>query len=254
MDYSDKYRFADFTLKNYHNLLELALKNYKFKLFTDSLNLEEKSILLRHDMEFSIPIALQMAVIESDLGIFATYLIQIHSDFYNPLETKNIKAIKEIMNLGHQVGLHFDAHFWEINSEENLEKFINFDKETLENYLNTKIRVFSFHNTNKFLLSCEKDTYAGLINVYSKYYKKEIGYCADSLGYWRYEILENKLKEAKDNFLQVLIHDGMWQPEVLPPRKRIFKVIDSHADLLKNEYDLALKKFDGSNIDWDKIL
>ena len=46
----------------------------------------------------------------------------------------------------------------------------------------------------------------------------------------------------------------MWQEEVLPPRRRIFKVIDDRAKWLKNIYDDYLKKIGGTNIDWNGAL
>ena len=248
------YRFSDFTLKNYLLLLKLGLKNYCFKFFTDNLINNKKAIILRHDIEFSILIALRMAEIEAKLGINATYLIQLHSDFYNAIEKENLKSIKRIIELGHQVGLHFDTHYWELSSEYDLEKYMMIDKNTLEQYFGIKVSVFSFHNTNSFVMTCEKEKYAGMINTYSKYLKSEVGYCADSTGYWRYEVLEDRLIEAKDNFLQLLIHDGMWQDEVLPPRRRIYKVIDDHAAFMKKNYDEKLKIFGAKNIDWNEVL
>ena len=82
----EKYRFNDFTLDNYKRLLRIAKKNYSFILFNKISYFEKKSILLRHDVEFSVPIALKMAKIEADLGISSTYFVQLHSDFYNALE------------------------------------------------------------------------------------------------------------------------------------------------------------------------
>lgn len=250
MTFEDLYHFNDFTLKNYIQLLVLAKKKYSFAFFDNKLY--NNRILLRHDVEFSIPIALKMAQIEADLGIKATYFIQVHSDFYNTLERETINAVKSILDLGHEIGLHFDSHYWNITKEENLDNYLKLDKQTLELYAEKKIRAFSFHNTSKFLLSCRKDKYAGLINVYSNFYWTNYAYNADSLGYWRFERLEDRIKEAKENSIQILIHDGMWQDEVLPPRKRIHKVIDDRATHLKHNYDSLLKRLDAKNIDWDK--
>jgi hypothetical protein len=247
-----EYRFADFTLANYERLLQIAKENYVFNIF--SLNEDEfnsKTILLRHDIEFSVPIALKMAEIESSLGIKATYFVQLHGDFYNALEKRTFEQLKKIETLGHQLALHFDAHFWDVEKEDQLTKFLEIDKATFERYFDITPTAFSFHNNNAFTLSCEKETYAGMINVYAKKYKRDVGYCADSTGYWRYEVLEDRLKEAKDNLLQILIHDGMWQDEVLPPRRRVYKVIDDNAAGLKKFYDDTLKNFGAKNIDWD---
>ena len=250
-DISQQYRFDDFILGNYRKLLSLALQNYSFSFYSNIDSYNDKTIILRHDVEFSVPIALEMAKIEQQLGIQSTYFIQLHGDFYNALESNTFNMLKEIESLGHEIALHFDAHFWQIKNEKDLDQFLLIDKETFTTYFQVKPKVFSFHNNNAFTLSCTKNTYTGMINVYAEKYKKEIGYCADSTGYWRYEILEDRLKAAKDSVLQVLIHDGMWQKEVLPPRRRVFKVIDDHADFMKKSYDDTLIKFGAKNIDWE---
>ncbi len=251
IDISSIYRFEDFTLNNYTRLLKLALTKYNFSFFDNANTFLQKTILLRHDVEFSVPIALKMAIIENKLGISATYFIQLHGDFYNALEKQTFDQLKKIESLGHSLELHFDAHFWGIDNEEMLEKHLVIDADTFATYFDKKPKVFSFHNTNKFTLSCEKDSYADMINVYAQKYKQEYGYCADSTGYWRYEVLEDRLKEAKDQVLQILIHDGMWQDEILPPRRRVHKVIDDHAAFLKKHYDEVLLNFNAKNIDWE---
>lgn len=252
MEYiSQQYRFEDFTLSNYKRLLSVALEQYCFSFYSEDYLYNDKTIILRHDVEFSVPIALEMAKIENQLGIQSTYFIQLHGDFYNAFEYNTFNQLKEIQSLGHEIALHFDAHFWNITKEEELERYLLIDKETFTTYFQKTPKVFSFHNNNAFTLSCTKNTYAGMINVYSEKYKNEIGYCADSTGYWRYEMLEGRLKEAKDITLQILIHDGMWQNEVLPPRRRVYKVIDEHATFMKKSYDDTLIKFGAKNIDWE---
>ena len=246
-----KYRFADFTLENYERLLRLAKEHFTFVKFNELETAKTKSIVLRHDVEFSVPIALKMAKLEHDLGIQASYFIQVHGDFYNILEKKAFETVLQIQSLGHEIGLHFDAHFWDIKNEDQLENKMLLDKAIFEDYFNIIPKSFSFHNTNDFVLSFEKEKYAGMINVYAKKFKNVIGYCSDSTGYWRYEVLEERLEEATDDFLQVLIHDGMWQKEVLPPRRRVYKVIDDHAAFMKRSYDETLKRFGAKNIDWE---
>jgi len=251
MNNSKKYTFSDFTHSNYKELLLLASSHYSFHFF-DEIYIK-RSILLRHDLEFSVPIALKMAHIEAELGIKSTYFVQLHSEFYNTLEKETINALKEVIQLGHQIGLHFDSHFWNIESEDQLEKYILIDKKILEQYLGLGLKVFSFHNNTEFTLSCRKESYGSLLNVYSDYFRNNYGYNADSLGYWRFERLEDRLREAKEDSLQILIHDGMWQEQILPPKRRIYKVIDDNAIRLKNLYDSHLLKIGEKNVDLDEV-
>ncbi|QMS99203.1 hypothetical protein H1R16_04130 [Marnyiella aurantia] len=192
-----------------------------------------------------------MAEIEAELGIKSTYFIQLHSEWYNLLERRSFEGIKQIQSLGHQLGLHFDSRFWNITDESQLDKAIEFDKEILEKYFDTELKAFSFHNNTDFTLSCRKEKYGGLLNVYSDYFRGKYAYNADSLGHWRFERMEDRLTEAKELALQLLFHDGMWQEEVLPPRQRVFKVIDDRAKWMKETYDIHLAAIGQKNIDWD---
>lgn len=246
----EKFSFDYFTIENYRKQLILAIDNgFQFISFTDRYIENRKEILWRHDVEFSPDIALKMARIEYDLGVTSTYFFQIHSEFYNIFEKHFSNILYETKSLGHHIGLHFDPHYYNVKTENELIYYINQDKRFFEQVFNLKLETFSFHNTTPFLLKFEKKQYCEMTNVYSDHYKARYAYCADSTGYWRYEILEDVLKNEKIKHLQVLIHDAMWSEEVLSPRQRVRKSIQNNAERIKNLYDLILDAFDAKNID-----
>lgn len=106
------------------------------------------------------------------------------------------------------------------------------DKEYLEKNMGVEIDSFSFHNTTPFTQSCQEFRYGGLINVYSSYFKEYYNYCGDSLGYWRFDRLEDVLMDDNVQHLQVLTYDANWNDEVLSPRKRFAKVMRDRAEKL----------------------
>lgn len=250
MNNKEEYKFDYFTIKNYGKQLELAIANgFQFISFTDKSIEDRKEIIWRHDVEFSPDIALEMAKIENELGVKTTYFFQIHSEFYNVFEKHFSNVLNEIKSLGHYIGLHFDSHYYNIKSEDELNFYITQDKEYFEKVFNLKLEVFSFHNTTPFILECENREYGELINVYSSYFKNQYSYCADSTGYWRYEVLEDVLRNPDIKKLQVLVHDAMWSDDVLSPRQRVFKSIQDNAERVKRQYDNILKVFGAKNID-----
>lgn len=247
---SEQYRFADFTLARYRQQIELALRNgFAFAAFNTVFPSAGKLVLWRHDVEFSPYTALRMAEIEADLGVKATYFFQLHSEFYNVLEKEVSRIVKQVQAMGHDIGLHFDSHYFNIASEDRLADCLAMDASYFNSVLGLKIRAFSFHNTTPFILACEQAEYAGLINVYSRKIKREFVYCADSTGFWRYERLEDVLNNPATHRLQVLTHDAMWSDTVLAPRQRVFKAIDEHALRTKQQYDAILKQYGAKNID-----
>lgn len=232
----EKYRFDDFTLDNYKRLVALALeKGYEFISYTDEFVQDRKDILWRHDVEFEPDIALKMAEIESSLGAKATYFFQIHCPYYNIFDPHYTEVFNKIKSLGHFVGLHFDSHYYGIENESQLNEYIQLDKEYFERVMKVKIDTFSFHNTTPFTQSCLEPMYGGLINVYSSHFKKNFNYCGDSLGYWRFDRLEDVLNDESVQHLQVLTHDANWTEEVMSPRKRVRDFVNKHAERLYKE-------------------
>ena len=249
MQNSEKYHFADFTHNNYRKLLRLAAKNYSFRTFQD-FKPGEKFIIWRHDVDFSLQSAKELAEIEAEEGVRATYYFHLHNTFYNLLEKENTSCAREIIRLGHEIGLHFDPEFYDFSSDEELITLLEREYPILEDIFNCSVRVFSFHNPTTFSLSKRSMQYAGLINSYAEYFQKEVGYCSDSNGYWRYRRLEDVLRKAEDKSLQILTHPGWWQDEVLSPYQRVRSCVDRRAEKTLLVYSQLLESLGRENVDW----
>lgn len=231
-----KYKFDDFTFDNYQRLIQLAKdKGFTFILHKDEFQADRKDIIWRHDVEFEPDLALKMAEIEAGEGVKATYFFQLHCPYYNLFDEHYTEVFLKIKELGHHVGLHFDCRYWKISDEKDLDKYIHLDRTYMETALKTPIDTFSFHNTTPFTQSCLDYCYGGLINVYSEFFKKNYAYCGDSLGYWRFDRLEDVLQDDSIRHLQVLTHDANWSDEVLSPRKRFIQALQYHALRLISE-------------------
>lgn len=246
----EKYDFDYFTIAHYREIVQLAKDmGFQFILHKDEFEPERKDIIWRHDVEFSPDTALKMAQIENDLGVQATYFFQIHSEFYNTLERYMSDILYKIKDLGHHIGLHYDSHYYNVKDEETLERTLRIDKTYFEQVFNLELDTFSFHETTPFILGCQNDRYGGMLNVYSKKVKDNYQYCADSTGFWRYEVLDEVLRDETVNHLQVLTHDAMWSETVLSPRQRVRTSIQANADRVKKQYDHILIDFGAKNID-----
>lgn len=237
---------ADFTSDHYRQLLQIAKQNYTFITY-DSIPFGERFVLWRHDCDYSLNRAKRLAEIEKEAGICATYFINPHSEFYNPLEANQSALIRQIIEMGHEIGVHFDAAFYHTDNEQQLDLQVQQEADLIQQVFNVRPTAFSFHNPNTFLLSCDKESYGGLVNCYSKRFKSEVPYCSDSNGYWRFRRLHDVLSDATDPCLQVLTHPGWWQESPMPPRKRIFRSVYGRAESVMRYYDGALKNFERVN-------
>ena len=229
----------DFTVDAYRELLALAKEKYAFASY-DDIPWGKRFLLWRHDCDYSLNRAIALARIEADYGIRSTYFLNPHSEFYNLLERSQYQIVREIIGMGHQIGLHFDAAFHDISNEESLSTYVCNDAALLGTMFEVRPTVFSFHNPLASHLHCENDSYGGLLNCYSRRFKAEVSYCSDSNGYWRFRRLRDVLELATDPCLQVLTHPGWWQEVAMPPRQRIFRSVYGRAHATMADYDAVI--------------
>jgi len=241
----------DFTEAHYASLLNLAKSNYKFVGYNE-IEASDQFVLWRHDCDFSLNRALKIAEIEHEHGVNSTFFLNPHCAFYNLLEKGQAELVENIQSLGHAIGLHFDSQFYQISKEKELSEKVKKEAQWILGWFGVKPSVFSFHNPDQFLLSCDKESYGGLINCYAKIFKEEIAYCSDSNGYWRHQRLHDVLTKANDPKLQILTHPGWWQERPCYPRERIHRSIYGRADANINIYDLDLKRAGRLNINNDQ--
>ena len=248
-DNSRRCHFADFTRANYAALVRLALHAYPARTYADFQG-EARFVLWRHDVDFSLHSALKLAEIEAAQGMVATYFLLPHSEFYNLLERECTETARNILALGHRLGLHFDHRFWRVKDEQALERALAVEKKLLEDCFERQINAFSFHVPDDLSARFVNDSYAGLANTYSAYFKSSVGYCSDSNGYWRHRRLEDVLREGGDARLQVLTHPEYWQDTVMSPRERVERCIRGRADKTREWYRTILQRTGREDVDW----
>ena len=197
-----------FTPEGFVNLIEIFKKeNYQFLEFNE-IKPKSKHIVLRHDIDLSIESALKMASIESDIGIKATYFFLLSSHFYNLNTLDSKSSLMKISELGHTIGLHFDASIYP-QQKETLENAANDECFILEKILGKKINIISFHRPIKELQGLAGN-FAGRIHAYNPFFFKEIGYCSDSQGKFRFGLPFEQESFIKKTAMQLLIHPIWW--------------------------------------------
>lgn len=69
-------------------------------------------MILRHDVDLSLDLAVAMAELEAGRGLTATYFILPHNDYYNPLAPAGRRQLRHLVGLGHEIGLHWDSSLY----------------------------------------------------------------------------------------------------------------------------------------------
>lgn len=94
----------DFTVSIYRQLLDqLKMAGYRFQTFSDYLHAPaERVIMLRHDVDDRKLHSLEFARIQHEKGIAGSYYFRMVPQSYDE------GVIREIYDLGHEVGYHYE--------------------------------------------------------------------------------------------------------------------------------------------------
>ena len=94
-----------FSIESYTHLLEeLKLQSP----FIDSFaTIQEKGILLRHDVDYCLPTAARLAGINHAHAVKATFFILVSSPLYNIFSQEELQALRLIIDNNQNIGLHY---------------------------------------------------------------------------------------------------------------------------------------------------
>lgn len=232
-----------FSFEEYEQILDF----YKSKIIDFSeVNKQKKSFcLIRHDVEFSLKKALEIAYIDKSKEVKSSFFFQLNNNFYNLLSSENIQIVKKIKNMGHNIGLHF---YMSNIKQENFFKLIEaFNIQILIfRKIFGKIDRFSIHRPPEWVLKLKKNFYKNYINTYDKKYFEyceknfnpiKIKYFSDSNHNWTYGHPLDKHNYSK---VQILIHPDEWSKKGSDHDQNIWSIIDEKKidiiQTIKNEY------------------
>lgn len=226
---------ANFSYDYYRELLQTILSNFELHRFSEvpraltTLGHGQPKLLLRHDVDVSLSPALRMARIEAKLGIHANYFIMANSPLYSLRAISSRSMLLNLIEFGHEVGLHFDLHSGEHDNQSEtqyIEQEILLDCRYLESIIGLPVRSISFHRPIPQLLRgplviCNR------INAYSE--QLMTCYISDSKGKWRQGDPLTQLQNPEQPLLQLLIHPIWWGDRHMPPEDRLQQFFDEET-------------------------
>ena len=241
-----------FSYPEYRNIITLVKHNLPIMDFSEVNDDVDSFCVLRHDIEFSIDRALEMARIEhEDLNVHSTYTVQLRNNTYNALSQKNIEAIQEIESMGHYIGLHQNPPMME---DEELIDYILKDIETLEHYYGFEVDRFAFHRCGSNPGILEKYVEVpGKINCYAKdffhYFSGDkpeelrVHYLADSNHEWKYGHPLHIDYYDLPQKMQLLTHPFSWSEDGYDNISNFTKLIRERNEELLTSMDSETKTF-----------
>jgi formyl transferase-like protein len=216
---------------------DLTKAGYRFPRLGDDAG--GRHVLWRHDVDVSMHRAARIAELENGEGVVATYFVNPRSAFYSLFEPEVEALLRRVGELGHEIGLHFDAGAYGVMTwtDAALDAALRRERSLLETLLGSPVRVVSWHNPDQSnLLSFGAETLAGLVSAYSDRLRRDYTYCSDSNGYWRFKPMHELIREGHER-LHLLTHPEWWTPEAMSPSDRIERAILGRARKIRRNYD-----------------
>jgi len=206
-----------FSYNFFAHLLDSALNHgYRITSFEKYDALQPQTIIMRHDVDYTLNGVLELAEIEFDRGCTATYLFRVHADEYNLFSCLAATLVQQLRQMGHEIGLHFEAM--------NVGRALGLDppslllreKKVIESIFGFPVRTCSEHRElsgqihSTPLFDELYDPYAAGFDFYSmdRRFCQDMKYLSESNANWREG---DPLKHyGKHPRMQILIHPDWW--------------------------------------------
>ncbi len=159
-----------------------------------------KVFLLRHDVDFDIRLARDLAVIEKEEGVVSTFFILTSCPTYNVLDKTNRQLLQEIASLGHEIGLHFDPTVYD---EACLRPAVDKEADVLSFAVGQEVKSISLHNPS---VHGQYPMFDGYVNAYDPSLFSDQNYLSDSCYSFRNKDPFAFIKNIDNGMVQILLH------------------------------------------------
>jgi hypothetical protein len=249
-----------FSYDEYKEIISLIQEYLPIVDFNDVIdNNLDKYCVIRHDVEYSLDRALQLAKLENELNVKSTYCIQVRNNIYNAISDKNIELVKQIHTLGHEIALHQDPPAG--LDDFGLQRYLLQDIRVLSAYYDLPIKVFSYHRPKQEYLQ-KYFTVGDLINTngnkFFHYFngkgtikpeERDVTYLADSNHLWKWGDPKD-VDFSKINKLQMNMHPYSWSKEGLNNLDNTIYVVKERTQELTHSMT-EIKTFPRELLKWN---
>ena len=205
-----------FSFEDYRKILSIIKGTGHQADYKEAIK-REKFIIMRHDVEYSVERAYDLANVEESMDFTSTYFFQWTNNSYNILSKRNMAMVKDIHEKGHTIGLHFALNG--MTDMELIRKQIVKEMSMLSEMLGFKVDVFSVHRPSKDVLR-ENIKFPDILNAYQNDFftfaesvtietPVDVKYMSDANHIWRYGYPDEQNILSHDK-VQILTHPFAW--------------------------------------------
>ena len=222
----------DFTKEHYLKLISYY-HGLGYKYYGIESN-KKNNLIIRHDVDYSLTIAVDFAHFEHLNGIKSTYYLLMTSNFYNLFSKESRGLVNKLLSYGHDIGIHFDYASYDVRNFEDLETLVHFEKNIFERYFNTKIKSISFHRPIESNFDLPKKI-SGLTNLYNEDLFYKINYFSDSRRNWKKDPFSI---EDLNKPIQLLTHPVWFETNA----ESILKTLNNLEHIIVKEFWVNVSK------------
>jgi hypothetical protein len=159
-------------------------------------------ILLRHDVDFDVGAAYELAKLERRCGVRSTFLFLTTTGQYNLLAAENRGMLREMAEWDFDVGLHFDPLIYESADPPTLAAAVDQEADLIAQITGRPVRSISIHNPS---IHGQYPLFDGYVNAYDPQIFSPETYLSDSRMMFRHDLAEFAAR-AKTQTVQILLH------------------------------------------------
>ncbi len=208
-----------FSYDTYKSIIELIQKSGRYATYEEA-SVRDDFIIMRHDVEFSVKRAFDLANLEKSMGFTSAYFFQWTNNSYNLLSKPNIEMIHKMNDDGHIIGLHYALNG--LTDIKEIRKRIKLEIQALSSLLEFDIYAFSIHRPSMEVLR-ENLVIPGVVNAYDRKFftfsegvtettKLDVKYLSDAMHQWKYGYPDAKTIQNNKK-IQILTHPYSWTKE-----------------------------------------
>lgn len=195
---------CEFNLTKYREVLCSFISTGR--TFREFSNDSDHGLILRLDVDYDLAWAAELAAINKELGVMATFFIQVSSALYNALAPDSAYAIRAISGARQRIGLHYSpsAGPWD-------RKRLDLEYGILKSIAPEALRLVAWHNPEGDMVHLNSEAeHAGFLTTYMSRWFGETRYVSDSNGRNYPNEIIRFVAASREPLLQVLLHPFNW--------------------------------------------
>lgn len=225
-----------FSLEDYRLLLESLLEAGYAVMPVKRMPepIASKTAYLRHDVDFHLFRQDEMARVDAECGIASTFFVQVDG-YYNPALPENRAVMQAILDLGHEIGLHYDLRAYPPDRSAAREQ-LEFEVDYLARLVGAPIHSITLHEPSAqgedYFRSCDE-----YVHPHDPRWGGGLAYISDSCRAWRDERLLQALQPDGPERLLLTLHGELWLvPGVEDRIDYLHQVSIPHASYFTDRY------------------